>query len=122
MLALEMVIQVEILSNAQIGYSVRSARRAVGWSSKQLAEKCGLSPTALCKIESGKQSISFGETIALCAALGIQIDSLASLARRLKPIAHRIVTIKVRLGRELQALEKRTIMPIGVKPPKVKKK
>lgn len=101
--------KVEILSNAQIGYSVRSARRAAGLSSKQLAEKCGLSATALSKIEGGKQSITLAEATALCAVLGIRIDDLASLARKLRPIAHRAVTIKFRLARALELLEQRTI-------------
>ena len=99
----------EILTNAQIGYAVRLVRRAAGWSSKRLAEKCGISTTALSKIENGKQSISLADAIALCTALRIGTDHLVALARKIKPIANRAVSIKFRLTRELSLLERQTI-------------
>ncbi len=97
------------LTDTQIGLGLKSARMASGWSAKQLAERCGLLPTMLSKIESGKRSLSFTEAISICGELGIRVDHLVDLARDLETVANETQVIREQLRRDLRALEQRTI-------------
>lgn len=97
------------LSETQIGFAVKSARRASCLSAKVFAERSGLSATALSKIESGKQSISFAQAFSICAVLGIRVDHLAALAQEIEPIAEESASIRDRFKNDLQNLERQTI-------------
>lgn len=98
-----------ILSDIQIGLAVKSARLASGWSAKQLAERSGLSATALSKIESGRQTLTLVQADACCSTLGIRIDHLVALAREVAPIASESATLRDRLRHDLRVLEQQTI-------------
>jgi transcriptional regulator with XRE-family HTH domain len=104
-----MEYQMSLFTDTQIGLALKAARVAAGWSAKQLAEHCGVLPTALSKIESGKQSLGFAEAIAMCGELGIRVDHLAALARDVEPLASEAASIRDRLKADLRILEQRTI-------------
>ncbi len=97
------------LSDIQIGLAVRTARLASGWSAKQLAEASGISSTALSKIESGKQTLSFAHAYAICLALGIRVDHLVSLMNELPKQAIETVSLKEKFRADLKRLEQLTI-------------
>lgn len=90
-------------SDIQIGLAVKMARHASGWSAKQLAERCGVAPTALSKIESGKQTLSFAHAYAICSALEIRVDHLVALATEVPSVAIETVSRKEQLREQLKA-------------------
>jgi transcriptional regulator with XRE-family HTH domain len=93
------------LTDAQIGVAVRVARQAARLTGRSLAEKIEISPTTLSKIESGKQSLSFGSAVALSNVLGINVSHLARLAEDAGVIAENASTVREKLKNDLQALE-----------------
>jgi len=91
------------LSDIQIGLAVKAARHASGWSAKQLAEYCGIAPTALSKIESGKQTLSFANAHAICSTLKIRVDHLVVLATNIPSVAIEAASRKEQLREQLKA-------------------
>ena len=98
------------LSNEQIGFALRAARRKAGMTGKGLAEACGLSPSAISRIESGKQALGFGEAVAVCDVLGLRLEHLVSLSRGALSLAREAADVKLRLLYDLQRLEKQCIL------------
>ena len=59
-----------------IGEAIKKMRASVGLSQKELAERAGISATAVCNIEKG-HSFPSKETIkAICDAIGIPVSYL----------------------------------------------
>lgn len=96
-------------SDTQIGLAVKTARLASGWSAKQLAELCELSPTALSKIESGKQTLSFAHANAICSALKIRLDHLSALAGEVPSLAIETASLKEKFKADLKNLQQMSI-------------
>ncbi|GAA4806063.1 helix-turn-helix transcriptional regulator [Streptomyces ziwulingensis] len=55
---------------------IRSLRRARGWSLDNLAERAGISPSQLSRIETGHRRLSLDQLTALSGALGRSLDQL----------------------------------------------
>lgn len=100
----------KVLTDAQIGLAVKAARQAANWTGKDLAEKANLSPSAISKIESGKQSLAFADAVQIASTLGIQVGHLARLAMDAGSLADESLQARDRLKRELQMLEQRAIL------------
>ena len=74
------------------------ARRARGWSQRDLGERCGLMPAAVSHYESGERAPSVENLLQLADALEISVDQL--LGRKATvPIGPRIHRLVVLLGR-----------------------
>lgn len=102
-------------TDTQIGLAVKTARLAAGWPAKQLAECSGLLPTALSKIESGKQTLGFAQAHSICSALGIRLDHLSALVDELPDQAMEAAVLREKFKSELKRLEKMAIhTAIGV--------
>ena len=59
--------------------AIRVARAKAGVSNDQLAERSGVPYSTVCKVQSGLQNITLPQAAAICAALGISLDSLIVL-------------------------------------------
>lgn len=55
---------------------IRSLRKAHGWSLDNLAERAGISPSQLSRIETGHRRLSLDQLTAISAALGKSLDEL----------------------------------------------
>ncbi|HAP76586.1 MAG TPA: XRE family transcriptional regulator [Acidimicrobiaceae bacterium] len=55
---------------------LRALRQRAGWSLDQLAERAGLSPSTLSRIETGRRTISLDVLVPLARALGVALDEL----------------------------------------------
>ncbi|MFE2941855.1 helix-turn-helix domain-containing protein [Streptomyces sp. NPDC059255] len=55
---------------------IRSLRTARGWSLDNLAERVGISPSQLSRIETGHRRISLDQLTAIASALGTSLDQL----------------------------------------------
>jgi transcriptional regulator with XRE-family HTH domain len=55
---------------------IRSLRKARGWSLDNLAERAGISPSQLSRIETGHRRLSLDQLTAISAALGKSLDEL----------------------------------------------
>ena len=98
-----------MFSDIQIGLAVKSARLASGLSAKQLAEQSGLTPSALSKIEAGKQTMGLGQAAAVAATLGVRVDHLLALAKEVEPLAAEHESLREQLRNDLRRLEQQTI-------------
>lgn len=84
-----------------LGARVAAARRERRWSAQELAERAGISPFTLSKVERGDMTASLGVAFELAALLGLPLfyddrtqltgeleraeDRLALLPRRVRP-------------------------------------
>ena len=74
--------------SSSLGQLVRSERLKQGLSQRELAERTGLSPSILSKLESGQQAVVRDETLnKLSRGLGLNIDNLRKATRRGPDIA-----------------------------------
>ena len=55
---------------------IRSLRKARGWSLDNLAERAGISPSQLSRIETGHRRLSLDQLTAISSALGKSLDEL----------------------------------------------
>ncbi|NDZ80413.1 helix-turn-helix transcriptional regulator [Streptomyces sp. SID10853] len=55
---------------------IRGLRRARGWSLDNLAERAGISPSQLSRIETGHRRINLDQLAAIARALGTSLDQL----------------------------------------------
>lgn len=53
---------------------IREARRRVGWTQSQLAEKAGTTQSAIARLESGRTSPAFDDVIRLLRVMGLDLD------------------------------------------------
>ena len=77
----------------QVGPRLRAARKARDWTLEQLAERAGMSPSTLSRLESGKRQASLELLLPLTRQLGIRIDDLLPEQERdprvRRPVIHR---------------------------------
>lgn len=77
----------------QIGPRLRALRRGRGWTLEELAERAGMSPSTLSRLESGKRQASLELVLPLARQLGIGLDDLVTPAapdpRVRRPVIHR---------------------------------
>jgi transcriptional regulator with XRE-family HTH domain len=66
------------LSADAFGPSIRAARKAAGLSMPALAERSGVSASAVWKAEKGRHSPVLATAVALCTALGLSLDAACS--------------------------------------------
>ncbi|WP_260475160.1 helix-turn-helix domain-containing protein [Streptomyces sp. WAC 06725] len=62
--------------DATVRMRIRSLRKARGWSLDNLAERAGISPSQLSRIETGHRRLSLDQLTAIAAALGKSLDEL----------------------------------------------
>jgi transcriptional regulator with XRE-family HTH domain len=78
---------------AQLGPRLRAVRRAKGWTLDGLAERAGMSPSTLSRLESGKRQASLELLLPLTRELGIRVDDLLRSEDRdprvRRPVIHR---------------------------------
>jgi transcriptional regulator with XRE-family HTH domain len=55
-----------------VGQAVRVARQSMGWRLADLAQLVALSPSQLCRLETGARPIHMGRLFRLCRALGME--------------------------------------------------
>jgi transcriptional regulator with XRE-family HTH domain len=53
---------------------VREARRRVGWTQAQLAEKAGTTQSAIARLESGRTSPAFDDVLRYVRLMGLDLD------------------------------------------------
>jgi len=56
-----------------IGEQIRNARKAQGMTTRQLAEKCGLSHSHISRIESGRYAVTIDTLAIIGNALGMEV-------------------------------------------------
>lgn len=61
---------------ARFGQNVRAARLARGWTQEELAERSGLAPVQISRIERGKREIRLSSLLRLMDALNASADTL----------------------------------------------
>lgn len=73
-----MVLPVEQEStlDATVRMRIRSLRKARGWSLDSLAERAGISPSQLSRIETGHRRLSLDQLTAIAESLGKSLDEL----------------------------------------------
>lgn len=59
-----------------IGHAINRYRVRKGYTQKQLAQLCGITPTYMSQIESGKKTPSYSLVEKLCQTLGIEQKDL----------------------------------------------
>ena len=62
--------------DAIVRQRIRSLRLARGWTLDSLAARCGLSPSNLSRIETGRRRIALDQLVPIARALGTTIDQL----------------------------------------------
>ena len=60
----------------QVGVRLRAVRHDRGWTLDELAERAGMSPSTLSRLESGKRQASLELLLPLTRQLGVRIDDL----------------------------------------------
>jgi XRE family aerobic/anaerobic benzoate catabolism transcriptional regulator len=73
------IMHVPMTGLQELGRRISELRRRKGFSREELARRAGLSLRFLASVETGRGNISIARFIALCKALGIQIDNLLSM-------------------------------------------
>ena len=63
--------------------AVQTARKAVGWSVRTLAERSDLSPSTISAIENGRREMSVKTACQIAQALNIELEVLIGLAKNL---------------------------------------
>lgn len=71
-----MPVEQESTLDATVRMRIRSLRKARGWSLDNLAERAGISPSQLSRIETGHRRISLDQLTAISGALGKSLDEL----------------------------------------------
>jgi len=67
-----------------IGWRIRAARRAIGWTQAQLAEAAGLQPAAVSHFETGRRKPCADNLRAIAEAIPISADYLLGLTERME--------------------------------------
>lgn len=76
----------------ELGARVRGLRSRAGLTIKQVAERAGISPSAISKIENNLLSPTYDNIIRLAQGLGVDISELFSSARKQAPHGRRSLT------------------------------
>ena len=68
------------MSNIQLATYIRSRRKNIGLTQKELAEKAGVSTNTVARWERGETEPSFSDFLRVCVALGINpLDFMESV-------------------------------------------
>jgi transcriptional regulator with XRE-family HTH domain len=73
---------------SELGGKVANARAERGWSLQQLADRSGLSPAAIHKIEKSGMTPTIASLMKLAAALGKTVAYFIDEAEPLRPVTH----------------------------------
>lgn len=77
----------------QVGPRIRAIRHSRGWTLDELANRAGMSPSTLSRLESGKRQASLELLIPITRQLGVGLDSLVNPSvpdpRVRRPVIHR---------------------------------
>lgn len=65
-----------IIDYIAIGLRIRKLRKQKFWTQEKLAEKAGIAPDYLCRIESGKKHPSLKTILLVASALNTTVDDL----------------------------------------------
>lgn len=58
------------------GDNIRAARKRAGMSQRELAEKIGVKPSAVCQWEKGDTCPSYPNLLSMSIALGVTVDEI----------------------------------------------
>jgi Zn-dependent peptidase ImmA (M78 family)/transcriptional regulator with XRE-family HTH domain len=86
-------VSMQAVTQQELGRRIAEARRALGWTQGQLAERAGLTQTAVSRIETGSRAVGSLELAELAELLGVSVIDL--LQAGLRPM----LAIAARLGR-----------------------
>jgi transcriptional regulator with XRE-family HTH domain len=67
-----------------LGDAVRALRQQAALSQETLAERSGLDPSAIARIESGRTDPTWGDVRRIAQALDVPLEELAELAEELE--------------------------------------
>lgn len=77
--------------NGIVGESIRRARQSHGWTQAVLAERAGLSPNYIARLERGELGASLFVATKICDALDVSIDSLMNSSDIVRSGKRRVV-------------------------------
>ena len=81
----------EAVTQQELGERIADARRSKGWTQGQLAERVGLTQTAVSRIETGTRAVGSLELAELAELLGVSVlDLLRAGQRPILAIAARL--------------------------------
>lgn len=82
-----------------LGAQVRQGRIARGWTTRQLAERAGISKATLLKAEHGDPTVTFGTVLDLAVLVGVPLyfEDRARLAREARDAQERAVLLARRV-------------------------
>ncbi|MBS9476520.1 helix-turn-helix domain-containing protein [Ancylobacter radicis] len=87
-----MDVKADKADGIELGVRVRGLRTRAGLTIKQVAERAGISPSAISKIENSLLSPTYDNIIRLAQGLGVDISELFSSARKQAPHGRRSLT------------------------------
>lgn len=64
----------KVKERTRIGQRIAEIRNEIGFTQRQLAERCGLQQCHIARIEAGKYSVGLDTLAAIAEALGRKID------------------------------------------------
>jgi transcriptional regulator with XRE-family HTH domain len=73
---------------SELGGKLAQARAERGWSLQQLADRSGLSPAAIHKIEKSGMTPTIGSLMKIAAALGKSVSYFIDESEPLRPVTH----------------------------------
>lgn len=73
---------------SELGGKVAAVRAERGWSLQQLADRSGLSPAAIHKIEKSGMTPTIGSLMKIAAALGKSVSYFIDESEPLRPVTH----------------------------------
>jgi transcriptional regulator with XRE-family HTH domain len=82
---------------SELGGKVAAARAERGWSLQQLADRSGLSPAAIHKIEKSGMTPTIASLMKVAAALGKSVSYFIDESEPLRPVTHIKATERQRL-------------------------
>ena len=93
-------VTVEVLW--MLGARVRLARRERGWKATELAERVGVSPTTIRKVERGDPTVALGTAFEAAALVGVALfhDERSRRAVEADYVAARLAVLPAMIRRE----------------------
>ncbi len=82
---------------SQLGSTIQTAILSVDWSVRKLAEKSGLSPSAISAIEDGKNQISLRSMEKVAKAFGIKVEELFILDENLTELQNEVARLQLEM-------------------------
>jgi transcriptional regulator with XRE-family HTH domain len=73
---------IEVTETARFGERVRALRHKAGLSQAELAQRCGLAPSSVSKIETGQMSPTYDVLLRLAKGLALDLSDLLAPERR----------------------------------------